>query len=239
MTRFSVTRLGLSVIALTFFANSALAADDCIVPEVAAVPEVIAEPNAEPPILGSPAIPAIPARPCDLNLEFGTTALNSAIDAEKAAREAADTTETTERKAADATEKAAREAADETEKAAREAADAAEAATREAADTALGARITNEAAASRARDDALSDRIDENSEAIEDAIALSAAIPDSWLSDSENFAIAVGGGFTDGSSAIGAIGTFRINKNLSAYGGGSALADGGTWAAKGGIRLGW
>ena len=90
-----------------------------------------------------------------------------------------------------------------------------------------------------AADRALSRRIDKNSEAIEDAIALSAAIPDSWLSDSENFAIAVGGGFTDGSTAIGAIGTFRINKNLSAYGGGSTLTDGGTWAAKGGVRLGW
>ncbi len=98
--------------------------------------------------------------------------------------------------------------------------------------------ITNDLA-SRARDDALGKRIDENSEAIDDAIALSAAIPDSWLSDSENFAIAVGGGFTDGSSAIGGIGTFRINKNLSAYGGGSTLTDGGTWAAKGGVRLGW
>jgi hypothetical protein len=83
------------------------------------------------------------------------------------------------------------------------------------------------------------DQIGKNTEAIEDNIALSAAIPDSWLSDSENFAISLGGGFTDGSSAIGAIGTFRINKNLSAYGGGSTLTDGGTWAAKGGVRLGW
>lgn len=98
--------------------------------------------------------------------------------------------------------------------------------------------ITNDLA-SRARDEALGRRIDKNSEAIEDAIALSAAIPDSWLSDSENFAISLGGGFTDGSSAFGGIGTFRINKNLSAYGGGSTLTDGGTWAAKGGVRLGW
>ena len=152
------------------------------------------------------------------------TPLTTAIENEERDRKAADTalggridTETTERKAADA----------------------AEAATREAADTALGARITNEAAASRARDDALGKRIDQNSEAIEDAIALSAAIPDSWLSDSENFALALGGGFTDGSSAFGGIGTFRISKNLSAYGGGSTLTDGGTWAAKGGVRLGW
>ena len=87
----------------------------------------------------------------------------------------------------------------------------AEADTREAADTALGGRITNEAAASRARDDALGKRIDKNSEAIEDAIALSAAIPDSWLSDSENFALALGGGFTDGSSAFGGIGMSDIS----------------------------
>jgi hypothetical protein len=82
---------------------------------------------------------------------------------------------------------------------------------RQDADTALGDRITNEAAASQARDDALGKRIDKNSEAIEDAIALSAAIPDSWLSDSENFALALGGGFTDGSSAFGGIGMSDIS----------------------------
>ena len=222
-----MTRLGFSALAsalaLAFFANTATAADGCVDDD------------------GSP---------CTLTLDFSTDQLNAAIGNEKAAREQADETETTERRAADETEKAAREAADETEKAAREqadetetterkAADETEKAAREAADNDLGDRITNEAAASRARDDALGKRIDKNSEAIEDAIALSAAIPDSWLSDSESFAIAVGGGFTDGSTAFGGIGTFRLSKNLSAYGGGSTLTDGGTWAAKGGVRLGW
>ena len=180
------------------------------------------------------------------NIDNEATARADADAAEATARKAADDAEATARKAADAAEAATREAADtalggriDTETTERKAADAAEATAREAADTALGARITNEAAASRARDDALGKRIDENSEAIEDAIALSAAIPDSWLSDSENFALALGGGFTDGSSAFGGIGTFRISKNLSAYGGGSTLTNGGTWAAKGGIRLGW
>jgi hypothetical protein len=105
--------------------------------------------------------------------------------------------------------------------------------------TSVKTAIENEEEARINADNALGRRIDKNSEAIEDAIALSAAIPDSWLSDSENFALALGGGFTDGSSAFGGIGTFRINKNLSAYGGGSTLTDGGTWAAKGGVRLGW
>ena len=89
------------------------------------------------------------------------------------------------------------------------------------------------------RIDQNSSRIDENSQAIKDAISLSVAIPDSYLSPGKKFSLALGGGFTDGSEAFGGIGTIRIGKDLTAYAGGSTLIDGGTWAAKGGVRMEW
>lgn len=94
-------------------------------------------------------------------------------------------------------------------------------------DNALGGRIDNN-----------SSRIDENKEAIEDAIALAAAMPDSWLSDRETFAISVGGGFTEGAAAFGAISTFRFTEKLTGYAGGASTTDN-TWSAKGGVRVGW
>ena len=96
-----------------------------------------------------------------------------------------------------------------------------------ARDTALGRRINNN-----------SSRIDDNSDAIEDAIALAAAMPDSWLSDKETFALAVGGGFSEGASAFGAITTFRFNQQFSGYAGGATTTDD-TWSVKGGVRVGW
>lgn len=106
-------------------------------------------------------------------------------------------------------------------------------------DNALGVRIDDETLARINADEGLSSRIKENEEAIEDAIALSVAIPDSYLSPGKNFSLALGGGFTDGSAAFGGIGTLRFSENFTAYGGGSGLVDGGTWAAKGGARLEW
>ena len=106
-------------------------------------------------------------------------------------------------------------------------------------DDALDGRVDTERIASIGRDNALGSRIDENAEAIEDAIALSVAIPDSRLSPGKNFSLALGGGFTDGSSAIGGIGTLRFSENFTAYGGGSGLVNGGTWAAKVGAHFEW
>lgn len=102
------------------------------------------------------------------------------------------------------------------------------------------ATIQTNAFASVARDEALGQRIDRNSKAIKNAIALSVAIPDSYLSPDANFSFAMGGGFTNGAHAFGAIGTLRFSDNVSAYGGGSAILGGGnSWAAKGGMRLEW
>lgn len=74
-------------------------------------------------------------------------------------------------------------------------------------------------------------------EAKNEALALSSALPNLYLGDSESFRVAVGAGFADDEAAggIGAIG--RVNRNLSVYGKAAFGSD--DWTAGAGASVGW
>ena len=73
-----------------------------------------------------------------------------------------------------------------------------------------------------------------------DIEALSAAMSmPAWLETDENYSISGGVGFSEGgSTAFGATGVVRIDKNISGFVG-FAVTDQGTWAGKVGARVGF
>ena len=73
-----------------------------------------------------------------------------------------------------------------------------------------------------------------------DLEALSAAMSmPAWLETDENYSISGGVGFSEGgSTAFGATGVVRIDKNISGFVG-FAVTDQGTWAGKVGARVGF
>jgi hypothetical protein len=76
---------------------------------------------------------------------------------------------------------------------------------------------------------------------LSETLALSAALSNPvWLESGERFAVSGGLGFADGASAFGATGLVRIEKGISAYGGGAvSTEDSDVWAGKAGLRVGW
>jgi hypothetical protein len=60
------------------------------------------------------------------------------------------------------------------------------------------------------------------------------------LQQNENFSITGGVGFSDGGeTAIGVTGIMRLDKNWAGFVGGAVSTDGGEWAGKAGVRVGW
>ena len=60
-----------------------------------------------------------------------------------------------------------------------------------------------------------------------------------WLGDSEKVRISGGLGFGQGGElAVGATGVVRVDKNVAGFVGG-AVGDGGKWAGKAGVSVGW
>jgi hypothetical protein len=76
---------------------------------------------------------------------------------------------------------------------------------------------------------------------IDTALALSSALSmPVWLGDSETVRISGGVGFSNGGeTAIGATSVVRIDRTLSGFIGGAVSTDGGEWAGKAGLSVGW
>jgi hypothetical protein len=76
---------------------------------------------------------------------------------------------------------------------------------------------------------------------IDSSLALSAALSlPVWLEAHENVAISGGFGFSDGGEvAFGATGVVRLDRGVSGFAGGAVSTDGGYWAGKAGVRVGW
>ncbi len=61
-----------------------------------------------------------------------------------------------------------------------------------------------------------------------------------WLETNENFSLSGGLGFSEGGeTALGVTGIVRIEKSVSGFVGGAWSTDGGAWAGKAGVRVGW
>jgi predicted outer membrane repeat protein len=61
-----------------------------------------------------------------------------------------------------------------------------------------------------------------------------------WLEEKENFSLSGGIGFSAGNeTALGFTGIARVDRNVSAFGGGAVATDGKGWAGKAGVRVGW
>lgn len=72
------------------------------------------------------------------------------------------------------------------------------------------------------------------------ALAVGAALSTpAWLEAGESFSLSGGVGFSESDAAFGATGIVRIEKNLSAFGGGAVSTSGGEWAGRAGLRVGW
>ena len=73
------------------------------------------------------------------------------------------------------------------------------------------------------------------------SLALSAALTlPAWLETGENFSLTGGIGFSaGGETSLGVTGIARIQGNVSGFVGGAVSSDGGTWAGKAGVRVGW
>lgn len=76
---------------------------------------------------------------------------------------------------------------------------------------------------------------------MDESLALNAALSlPGWLEKGENFSITGGVGFSDGGeTAVGATGIVRIDGGTSAFAGGAVSTEGGAWAGKAGVRVGW
>jgi hypothetical protein len=74
-----------------------------------------------------------------------------------------------------------------------------------------------------------------------EALALSAALSmPAWLETHENFRVSGGLGFSEGGeTAVGATGVVRLDKNLAGFGGAAVNTNGGNWAGKAGLSVGW
>ncbi|HET8727604.1 MAG TPA: hypothetical protein VFO41_08860 [Alphaproteobacteria bacterium] len=70
-------------------------------------------------------------------------------------------------------------------------------------------------------------------------VAVAMSMPDAYLESDKNFAIAAGFGGFDGDLGFGAVGTVRIDKTWSLYGGVGLSLDGGEVGFKGGGRASW
>jgi len=77
--------------------------------------------------------------------------------------------------------------------------------------------------------------IEENSK----GVAISMAMPDAFLDATENFSIAAGFGGFESDTAFGVIGSARLDKTWSLYGGGGMSTEGDTYGWKAGARAGW
>jgi len=73
-----------------------------------------------------------------------------------------------------------------------------------------------------------------------DVLAVSAAHPSLYLSDSENFALSPSLGFADGATAVGIGGVMRLDKNWSAYASGAMSTEhSDIWSGNVGARFAW
>ncbi len=73
------------------------------------------------------------------------------------------------------------------------------------------------------------------------SLALNAALSlPAWLETNENFSLTGGVGFSDGGeTSLGVTGIARIEGSVSGFAGAAVSTDGGTWAGKAGVRVGW
>jgi len=76
---------------------------------------------------------------------------------------------------------------------------------------------------------------------MDEALALSAALSiPAWLETDEKVRVSGGLGFTQGGeTAVGATTVVRLNKNWAGFAGGAVSTNGGNWAGKAGVSVGW
>lgn len=76
---------------------------------------------------------------------------------------------------------------------------------------------------------------------LDESLALNAALSlPSWLERGEQYSLTGGAGFADGAeTAVGVTGIVRMDGGTAGFLGGAVSTDGGTWAGKAGVRVGW
>ncbi len=75
----------------------------------------------------------------------------------------------------------------------------------------------------------------------DESLALNAALSlPSWLEKGEQYSLTGGAGFADGAeTAVGVTGIVRMDGGTAGFLGGAVSTDGGNWAGKAGVRVGW
>ncbi|MEQ1652210.1 MAG: hypothetical protein ABL897_06970 [Hyphomicrobium sp.] len=75
----------------------------------------------------------------------------------------------------------------------------------------------------------------------DETLALNAAISlPSWLENHESYSLSGGLGFSEGGeTAVGVTGIMRLQGSTAGFAGGAVSTEGGTWAGKVGVRVGW
>jgi hypothetical protein len=76
---------------------------------------------------------------------------------------------------------------------------------------------------------------------MDESLALNAALSlPSWLEKGEQYSLTGGAGFSEGAeTAVGVTGIVRMDGGTAGFIGGAVSTDGGTWARKAGVRVGW
>jgi hypothetical protein len=73
-----------------------------------------------------------------------------------------------------------------------------------------------------------------------DSLALNAALSlPAWLETNENQSLTGGVGFSAGGAALGVTGIRRLDGSISGFAGAAVSTEGGNWAGKAGLRIGW